>query len=93
MHTLLHDRMQDPVMVMLAPPDVKLTGMEERRINLLTRHGAPENGPDADLGCQALLGDAMRVLPDFAVVTEEREITRGAVGTVGDPILAPGRGR
>jgi len=54
---------------------------------LLTTHVENEAVDDGDLICQSLLGDAMQTLHDFAVVSEQIEITRSAAGTVGDPIL------
>ena len=54
---------------------------------LMTTHSDPDTNPDADLDCQALLGDAMRVLHDHPIVTDRLEITRSAAGTLGDPIL------
>jgi len=54
---------------------------------LLTAHGGSETAPDSDLEAQQVLGDAMRVLHDLPVVTDQLTITRPAVGTVGDPIL------
>lgn len=56
---------------------------------LLTAYGSSETAVDADLDAQQVLGDAMRVLHDFAIVTAGLEITRPAAGTVGDPILDP----
>lgn len=54
---------------------------------LLTTHVGTEAAEDADLQCQAMLGDAMRVLHDHAVIPDSLAITRPAVGTPGDPIL------
>lgn len=54
---------------------------------LLTTHVGAEASEDADLQCQVLLGDAMRVLHDYTVVPDSLAITRPAVGTLGDPIL------
>ncbi len=54
---------------------------------LLTTHVGTEAAEDADLQCQAMLGDAMRVLHDYAIIPDSLAITRPAVGTPGDPIL------
>ncbi len=54
---------------------------------LLTAYGGSETESDSDLRAQEILGDAMRVLHDFPVVADELQISRPAVGTVGDPIL------
>jgi hypothetical protein len=56
---------------------------------LLTAFGEPETGSDADLQAQLTLGDAMRVLHDFRIITDALTITRPAVGPVGSPILDP----
>ena len=56
---------------------------------LLTAHGSADTASNADLEAQLVLGDAMRVLHDFPIVTDSLQITRSAVGTVGDPILDP----
>jgi hypothetical protein len=124
LRTLLRDRMEDPVDVSIAPPDVTVSGMSARRLNLylfqvtengyvksqelpgrghpgayghpplsldlhylLTAYGRDEAGADSDLEAQEILGDAMRVLHDLPFVTDRLEITRSAVGTLGDPIL------
>lgn len=124
LRTLLRDRMRIPVPVTLAPPDVTITALNDRRVNLylfkvsenghlknqeipghghpaqygrpplslnlhylLTTHVGAETTEDADLQCQAMLGDAMRVLHDYATIPESLAITRPAVGTPGDPIL------
>ena len=121
---LLQDRMEVPVDITIAPPDVIISGAMEKRLNLylyqvaengylknqeipgrdhpgayghpplsldlhylLTAHGGSETAPDSDLEAQQVLGDAMRVLHDLPVVTDQLTITRPAVGTVGDPIL------
>lgn len=55
----------------------------------LTAHGTTETAPDADVEAQQVLGDAMRVLHDLPIVSDELKITKSAVGTVGDPILDP----
>jgi hypothetical protein len=54
---------------------------------LLTTHVGTETAEDADLQCQSMLGDAMRVLHDYAVIPDSLAIIRPAVGTPGDPIL------
>ena len=56
---------------------------------LLTAHGSADTASNSDLEAQLVLGDAMRVLHDFSIVTDALQITRSAVGTVGDPILDP----
>ena len=56
---------------------------------LLTAHGAADTASNADIEAQLVLGDAMRVLHDFSIVTDSLQITRSAVGAVGDPILDP----
>jgi len=56
---------------------------------LLTAYG-PETGETADLQAQEVLGDAMRVLHDFNILTGGLRITRPTAGMVGDPILDPG---
>lgn len=124
LQTLLHDRMENPVVVTIAPPDVTVTDVTGSRVNLylydvkenaalknqeirghghpgayghpplwldlfylLTPHGSLEGTPDADLESQQVLGDAMRVLHDYAIITPDLPIVRASVGTVGDPIL------
>jgi hypothetical protein len=54
---------------------------------LLTTHVASEDADDADLTCQGMLGDAMQTLHDFALLSDQLEITRASAGTVGDPIV------
>jgi hypothetical protein len=56
---------------------------------LMTTYSALETQPDADLNAQGLLGDAMRVLHDFANGIDALTITNPAAGTVGDPVLDP----
>jgi hypothetical protein len=56
---------------------------------LLTAYGTNETSDDADLEAQQVLGDSMRVLHDFSIVTDGLAITRAAAGTVGSPILDP----
>src|SRR5215208_6928842 len=124
LRNLLRDRMEDPVDATIAPPDVTVTNVTGRRLNLylyqvtenghlknqeipgqghpgayghpplsldlhylLTAHGTAETEADSDLEAQQVLGDAMRVLHDLPVVTDQLTITRPAVGTLGDPIL------
>jgi hypothetical protein len=55
----------------------------------MTAYGANETSDDADLEAQQVLGDAMRVLHDFAVVTDGLTVTKAGAGTVGSPILDP----
>lgn len=54
---------------------------------LLTAHGGSDTGADADLRAQQILGDAMRVLHDFPIVTGNLHISRAQAGAVGAPIL------
>lgn len=54
---------------------------------LLTAYATNETTETADLETQQMMGDAMRVLNDFSIVTDSLEITKTAAGTVGDPIL------
>jgi hypothetical protein len=54
---------------------------------LMTAYGANETEDSADFEAQQVLGDAMRVLHDFSIVTDSLEITRASVGTVGSPLL------
>lgn len=54
---------------------------------LLTAYGSSETNEDADLDAQQILGDAMRVLHDFAMVTGDLKITRPAAGIVGNLLL------
>lgn len=123
---LLRDRMEAPVGVTVAPPDVEVAGVAGPRLNLylyqvkedgylrnqelpgtthpgsngfpplslqlnylLTAYGSSETAQDGDLEAQLILGDAMRVLHDFPMLTEGLEITRPAVGPVGQPLLDP----
>jgi hypothetical protein len=104
--SLLQDRMENQVDVTIAPPDVEVTGMTSKRLNLylfkvsengflknqeipgqghpssyghpplsldlhylLTAHGSKDTAPDGDLEAQQILGDAMRVLHDFPIIT------------------------
>jgi hypothetical protein len=108
LRNLLLDRMEQPVPVTIAPPDVEIADTTGRRINLylyqvtennylrhqelptqghpgtygypplalnlhylLTAYGETETAGDADLQAQQILGDAMRVLHDFAILTPE----------------------
>lgn len=103
---LLRDRMESPVDVTIAPPDVEISGMTGKRLNLylfkisengflknqeipgqghpgsyghpplsldlhylLTAHGSKDTAADGDLEAQQILGDAMRVLHDFPMIT------------------------
>lgn len=54
---------------------------------LLTAHASIETLPESDLDAQEILGDAMRVLHDYSMVTDQLPIRRATVGTVGEPIL------
>lgn len=56
---------------------------------LLTAYGSSETAETGDLEAQEILGDAMRVLHDFAIVTDRLTITQATVGTVGAPLLDP----
>ncbi len=124
LRNLLRDRLESLVPVTIAPPDVHVSGMTERRLNLylymvtedgylknqeipgrghpgsygrpplslnlhylLTAYGDTETSPDADLQAQSILGDAMLVLHEYPIVTDDLAITNPAVGTVGDPLL------
>jgi hypothetical protein len=106
LRNLLRNRMEGPVDVTIAPPDITINGIAGRRLNLylyeinengslknqeipghghpaayghpplslnlsylLTAHGDNEAAADADLVAQQILGDAMRVLHDFAIIT------------------------
>ena len=106
LRNLLRNRMEAPVDVTIAPPDVTINGVAGRRLNLylyevgengslknqeipghghpsaygrpplslnlrylFTAHGDNETAADADLVAQQILGDAMRVLHDFAIIT------------------------
>lgn len=108
LRTLLRDRMEEPVPVTIAPPDVKVASITEKRLNfylyqvtengylknqeipghghpsayghpplsldlyyLLTAYGSNETAEDADLDTQQILGDAMRVLHDYAIITPD----------------------
>lgn len=103
---LLEDRMEDPVAITIAPPDVAVSGITGRRLNLylfqllenaalknqdlfgrsslgeygrpplaldlrylLTAFPAIDDAADADREAQEILGDAMRVLHDYAILT------------------------
>lgn len=107
LRSLLRDRMELGVDVSIAPPDVTITGMTGRRVNLylyqvsengflknqeiagrghpadyghpplsldlhylVTSYGSSEDAVDADLEAQQILGDAMRVFHDHAVISE-----------------------
>ena len=106
LRSLLKDRMEKPVPVLLAPPDVAQSSNDGKRLNLylyqltqnrylenqeipgtghpsqygspplsldlyylLTSYGESDSGADSDLEAQEVLGDAMRVLHDFPVIT------------------------
>lgn len=121
---LLLDRMSETPEVTIAPPDVKVIGVNGKWLNiylyhmtengylknqeipghghpgsyghpplsldlhyLLTAYATDETTETADLETQQMMGDAMRVLNDFSIVTDSLEITKTAAGTVGDPIL------
>jgi hypothetical protein len=108
LRTLLRDRMEQPVTVTIAPPDVSVDGVgSTRRLNLylyqfaenaslknydhsgsssepygtpplalelyylMTAYGSSDVGADSDLEAQSVLGDAMRVLHDFAIVADD----------------------
>lgn len=105
--SLLRDRMEQPVDVTVAPPDVRVVGSTGRRVNLylyrvtenghlknqeipgqghpadygspplsldlhylLTAFGSTDDGADADLEAQQILGDAMHVLHRFPVISD-----------------------
>ncbi len=106
LRNLLEDRMQQPVAITLAPPDVQVSGITGRRANLylyqvaenphlknqeipgeghpgaygrpplaldlsylVTPYGASDNGPDADLEAQQILGDLMRAFHEYPIIT------------------------
>lgn len=54
---------------------------------LMTAFGSSDEAADADLEAQQALGDAMRVLHDFAILSDQVAITRPSVGVPGQPIL------
>jgi hypothetical protein len=56
---------------------------------LVTTHSASEDGEDADLNAQTILGDAMRVLNDFGNRIDQLTIVNPAAGIPGYPILDP----
>lgn len=56
---------------------------------LMTTHSTVENQRDADLNAQTLLGDAMRVMNDFANGIDHLVIVNPVAGSPGDPILDP----
>jgi Pvc16 N-terminal domain len=125
LRNLLRDRMEQPVDVTLAPPDVTIAGMTGRRTNLylyqvtengalknqeipgqghpadyghpplaldlhylMTAHGSSPDGADADLEAQQILGDAMRVLHDFAQLGPDlHQQDDPALPTLLDPAL------
>jgi uncharacterized protein DUF4255 len=105
---LLRDRMTEVADITIAPPDVKVTSVNGRRLNLYLYHlgenpylknqeipgegypgayghpplsldlryiftafGQTDTGPDADIEAQWILGDAMRVLHDFSIITPD----------------------
>jgi hypothetical protein len=107
LRNLLRDRMEQPVTVTIAPPDVSVSGVTGRRVNLylyqvtenaslknqeipgqghpgaygnpplslillylLTAYGTSDDGADADLEAQQILGDAMRVFHEYPIVTD-----------------------
>src|SRR5215210_7415278 len=108
LRNLLRDRMEDPVDVTIAPPDVTVSSVTAKRLNLylyqvtengylknqeipgrdhagayghpplslnlhylLTARSGTETSSDSDLEAQQILGDAMRVLHDLPVVTDQ----------------------
>ncbi|MEZ6242086.1 MAG: Pvc16 family protein [Phycisphaerales bacterium] len=54
---------------------------------LITAGGGAEDSPDADLKAQQILGDAMRVLNDYPVITDT--LTLVSSGTGSDRMLEP----
>ncbi|MBU3079001.1 DUF4255 domain-containing protein [Sphingomonas quercus] len=54
---------------------------------LLTTYSDSETQADSDLNAQRILGDAMRVLHDFAPGLDTLAIVNPAAGVVGDPVL------
>jgi hypothetical protein len=102
---LLGDRMVEPAIITVAPPDVQVDQVSGKRLNLYLYHmsenpylknqeipeegypaayghpplslnlqyiftafGSTETGADADREAQLILGDAMRVLHEFAII-------------------------
>ncbi|NIM94485.1 MAG: DUF4255 domain-containing protein [Anaerolineales bacterium] len=122
---LLTDRLQDPVDVTIAPPDVILPGSNGKRVNLylyrlsengflknqevpgkgypgayghpplsldlfylITSFGESNDSPYADFQAQRILGDVMRVLHDYPIITDSLKFTRTTPSAnIGDPIL------
>jgi hypothetical protein len=56
---------------------------------LVTCYGGSESSDHGDLDAQQVLGDAMRVLYDYAIITPDLVITKKGIGTMGTPILDP----
>lgn len=120
LQSLLRDRMESPVSVTIAPPDVKIASVTGTRLNLylyqvaensylknqeIPGHGHPsayghpplsldlhylltaypgnETAEDADLEAQQILGDAMRVLHDHAIIAPDLH----KEGNPSEPIL------
>jgi hypothetical protein len=108
LRNLLKDRMTELANITIAPPDVTVSNITGRRLNLYLYHiaesgflknqqiprsgnsasyghpplsldlhylftsfGSSETGPDADLEAQQILGDAMRVLHDFSILSAD----------------------
>jgi Pvc16 N-terminal domain len=130
LQNLLSDRMEDltanPVTVTLAPPDVTITGISGRRLNLylfevaengslknqelpgngnpgaygrpplsldlhylMTAYAQSDTALDSDLTAQQVLGNAMRVLHDYAIVPPDlRQKDDPTKPVLLDPVLA-----
>lgn len=56
---------------------------------LMTAYPSNEEASDSDLTSQRLLGDAMRVLHDFPIITPGLTIANPVAGSPGEPILDP----
>jgi hypothetical protein len=123
LRNLLRDRMEQPVDVTIAPPDVIVNNVSGRRVNLylyqvsengslknqeipgrghpadygrpplslnlyylMTTFGASDEGADADLEAQQILGDGMRVFHEYPIVTDR---LRAGDNPANPPLLDP----
>lgn len=59
-------------------------------VYLLTTHVPSETGPEADLTCQRMLGDALGALHDYAIVTRSLLAVTANNRPLGAPILESG---
>jgi hypothetical protein len=117
---LLNDRMEQPVPITVAPPDVQVDQVSGQRLNIYLYHmaenpylknqeipgngypgayghpplslnlhyiftafGSSDTGVDADMQAQYVLGDAMRVVHDYAIISADLMQQRSP----GKPIL------